>query len=134
MFEDYIEIVKLIVYRKVIYFIGIVEVLRRSILIEDSFKIIFKNVVEKVLFLENFRKVCFVVDIRDDGNYIGIECSWFYRCFLMFIVKWLKGILVKEIFKEIGIFFGKEICKGILKYIEVRVKNEFKEDLINIWF
>lgn len=52
----------------------------------------------------------------------------------MFIVKWLKGILVKEIFKEIGMFFGKEICKGILKYIEVRVKNEFKEDLINIWF
>lgn len=75
MFEDYIEIVKLIVYRKVIYFIGIVEVLRRSILIENSFKIIFNNVVEKVLFLENFRKVCFVVDIRDDGNYIGIECS-----------------------------------------------------------
>lgn len=123
-FEEYDEIVKLSVRKKLICLFDEFEKFSGEIFFD--FKEIFNKVECKCLIKEKIRDICYNVDINDDDdNCIGIVYSSVYLCYLVFIVKKLKVILVWEILNGIGNFFSLEICNEILYYIKLNVKSGF---------
>lgn len=129
--EEYDEIAKLSFHRKLSSFSGIIEDLSKNIPIEGLTTII-KEAEEKVFTHWNVRNLCYSAIIRNGERYVGTAEDGSYLCYSMFTVKILKECLVEETLKKIGESLGSEICTGILRYIESKVKSELKKDLIRL--
>lgn len=129
--EEYDEIAKLSFHRKLSSFSGIIEDLSKNIPI-NSLTAIIKKAEENVFTHRNVRNLCLSVIIRNDEQYVGTAEDDSYVCYSMFTVRKLKECLVEETLKKIGESLGSEICTGILRYIESKVKSELKKDLIRL--
>lgn len=130
-FEDYEEIAKMSARNKIAGFGSMVKTLSKSIPIENLDSII-NEAADRALTQENVRQLCFGVDIKDDGKSIGTVKSSSYVCFSTFTVRRLKKYLAQETLQKVGESLGSEICTGILRYIESKVKAELKGDLIHL--
>lgn len=131
VFEEYDEIAKLCFHRKLSSFSGKILDLSKNIPI-DSLTIIIMEAEEEVFTSRIIRNLCHCVIIRNDRQIVGTANDSSYVCYSMFTVKKLKEYLVEETLKKIGESLASEICTGILRYIESRVKCELKEDLMRL--
>lgn len=129
--EEYDEIAKLSFHRKLSSFSGKILDLSKNIPIASLTKIIMEAE-ENVFTCRNIRDLCHSAVIRNEGRYVGTADDRSYECYSMFTIKKLKECLVEETLNKIGESLGSEICTGILKYIESRVKSELKKDLIHL--
>lgn len=129
--EDYDEIAKISAYKKTSGFNGIVEALRKSIP-STNLSTILDQAADRALRFGNIERICFGVDIKDEGKHVGTVDSSPYVCYSMFTVKRIKKMLFEETLRGIGELLGSEICIGILQHIESQIKRELKSNIIHL--
>lgn len=100
--EDYDEIAKISAYKKTSGFNGIVEALRKSIL-STNLSTILDQAADRALRFGNIERICFGVDIKDEGKHVETVDSSPYVCYSMFTVKRIKKMLFEETLRGIVI-------------------------------
>lgn len=103
--EYYVEVVKLIVYKKIEVYILVIKLVKNSIFINYIGNIV-SNVVNWVLLKESIIWFCFEVVIKESGNIN----SDFYFCWLSLIVNRFKKELIEKILVLFSRYLGLEIC------------------------
>lgn len=105
-----------------------VKLVRESIPV-DELQCIVKNATCEALRRENIRKICNAVHVYDGDENVGTSADRSYVCFSILTVRRIKKVLAKETLEELARYIGKEICKGILRYIESKVDAKLKHQL-----
>lgn len=116
-YENYDEVVKLVVFKKVFGFCNFVRDLI-DIFFLESFESIVLIVVEILIYIEFIIRLCYRVVIEYGGIKVGLVNSGVYNCYILFIVVGIKKKIVKEMLMEIVNLIGFMICRDVLKYIE----------------
>lgn len=94
--EDYDEIAKISAYKKTSGFNGIVEA-------STNLSTILDQAADRALRFGNIERICFGVDIKDEGKHVGTVDSSPYVCYSMFTVKRIKKMLFEETLRGIVI-------------------------------
>lgn len=106
-----------------------------SIPVEELPRIL-ERAAEVALKRENVREICKAVFVSDESDHVGSAYSGPYLCYNIFKVEEIKKILVAKTLEDLAQSLGSEICKGILRHIETKVKtklnHQFNDLKINL--
>lgn len=100
----------------------------------ESLREILKAAADKALSKESIRQLCFNIFLHDNNVNVGTVQNSSYSCRSMFTVRRLKRQLVDLTLKEAARALGSEICRGILKHIESKIKTNLKQNFSDLKF
>lgn len=104
----------------------------KEIISKDSLQGIIKEAVDKAFSLQEIKNLCNEVCLQDGNNYIGTVSSPSYPCRSFLTVKRIKGYLVEKTYEKLSNLLGSEICKDILKRIELQIQRSLENEFPDI--
>lgn len=125
------NIVKMSAYRRVNSFDTVVNSISQSIPIE-SVETILKSAFDKVLSRETIRRLCYDIFLRDRNVDVGTIENASYSCYSKHRVSRLKHQLVRRTLNETAKDLGSEICRVILKHIEINIQTTLGQTFENL--
>lgn len=131
VFEENEDLCKKIGVQKLKAFDKIVRSLWDSVPVAELNKIV-HNAANISLSEYNIRRLCYNVVLKDGSTNVGTTDDRGYHCRSPFTVQWLKEQLVNETLKAISESFASEICQGILRHIESKVRIELETELLEL--
>ena len=126
-YEGIEEIARLSGVQKLQSLISVLACIKENIS-KDSLQCIIKEATDKAFSLEEIKNLCNEVCLQDGNNYIGTISSPSYPCRSFLTVKRIKGYLVEKTYEKLSKLLGSEICKGILKGIELQIQRSLENE------
>lgn len=111
----------------------VVESISKNVPIDGLGKIL-QEANDKVLSKDSIKELCYGILLKDKDGNIGTTAHASYSCRSMFTVSRLKEQLVDETLKKTAEALGSEICSGILKHIESKIKTKLEQHFSNLKF
>lgn len=100
----------------------------------DSFEMILKAAIDKVLSRELIRELSYDTFLRDNGVNVGTVAYASYSCGSMSTVRQIQEQLVNLTLKGAVKTLGLEICRRILKQIESKTSTKLEENFSHLKF
>lgn len=94
----------------------------------NSLGTILEAAADKVLPKDTIRDLCYGIFLQDKGDNVGSTENASYHCRSLFTVRRLKEQLVNKILNKIANTLGSEICSGILKHIQTKIKIDLEQN------
>lgn len=127
-FEENEDLFKKIGVQKLQAFDKIIRSLKDSVPIAELNEII-HTAANKALSEENIRRLCFNVHLKEGNTNIGTTESHSYFCRSPWTVWGMRRQLIGKTLEAISKSFASEICQGILKHIESKIRMNLEMEL-----
>lgn len=131
VFEENEDLCKKIGVQKLKAFDKIVRSLRDSVPVAELNEIV-HNAANISLSEYNIHRLCYNVFLKDGNTNVGTTDNRGYRCRSPFTVKWLKEQLINKTLEAISESFASEICQGIFRHIESKVRIELETEFLEL--
>lgn len=130
-YENYDEIAKSIVFKKVSGFRNLVRDLI-DVFSSESLKSIVSRAIEISFQIEHITSLCYGAVIEYGGKKVGSVNSGAYNCYSTFTVLAIKKNLAKETLMKTANSIGSRICGDVLKHIENVIQSQLSHTLKTI--
>ena len=131
VFEENEDLCKKIGVQKLKAFDKIVRSLGDSVPVAELNEIV-HTAANISLSVDNIHRLCYNVFLKDGNTDVGTTDYRCYRCRSPFTVKWLKEQLINKTLEAISESFASEICQGILRHIESKVRIELETEFLEL--